>query len=197
MNRKAMAALLGFAALTLSGCGGGGGGSGGGGGVISPPPDTKPAATKATTRVSVFGAMSSNGRIATVQTSMPVPSGVMVNYSSPGANGVFPLRSGVITPAGPVKVNNADFSNSWYDTATRKLTIVLVNISGRALTSNKTGNGVEIAAINFTVPSGTSFLVGDTATTPPDNNISVYQDRLPGAYGLLGGITCNFSTTFE
>src|SRR6185369_14356593 len=138
-------------------------------------------ATKAITTVSLFGTMSSNSTLATVKTSMTVPNGVLVNYSSPAPAGyaqdTFPLRSGVVIPSGPVKVAASDFSNSIFNTATRKLTINLVNLNRLPLMGNAIGSGAEIATLNFGLSS--------TATIASrDSSVEVYQDRLPDSFAI-------------
>ena len=190
MKKYAMPTILcAVLALSLYGCGGGGGGS-------AP-------VTTAITKVFLFGTMSSNSRIAGVTTSMTVPGGVLVNYSTaPGVminystpHGIFPLRSGCVVPSGPVKVSSASGS---YDNAGHKLIVSLVNGAFLNLSSSTTrnsGQGAEIATINFTLAKP-----GVTATLPTnDASPTVKQDR-PG-FGIFGdvlnGCRVNFSTTFQ
>lgn len=200
MKTHAMTAVIwAFSALTLTGCGGGAGGSGTGGGGGGGGGSTPPVAAKAVTKVNLFGAMSSSSKIATVQTTMTVPSGIMVNYSSPpGATaGIFPLRSGFAVPSGPVKVAANDISGT-FDTASRNLTISLLNnpSSPLNLQSSTTGNGAEIATINFTLASP-----GVTTPLPAEDlAVTVGQDRSTLQninVGYLSGCKVNFSTTYQ
>lgn len=172
-----------FSALTLAGCGGGGGGSG--------------PTTKATTKVYLFGNITSAEKIvATVKTSINLPSGVLVNYSSaPGATtGLYKLRKGVIVPSGPVLVSDSDFDSSSYDLASRVLTINLINFSRVSLKSGSTGDGKEFATINFSLATA-----GTLPTSMPlkDSLAEVSQDSLsnPGAIPAAG--VTNFITTYN
>lgn len=182
MKKQVLAAIIWtFSTLALTGCGGGG--------------SAPPAAVKATTKVFLFGAMSSNSRIATVQTTMTVPSGVMVNYSSPpgAVSGTFPLRGGFAVPSGPVKVSATDISGT-FDTASRQLTVSLINRGRLDLASNTTGNGAEIAALNFTLAAP------DTKPGMPaqDPLASVGQERATQpapSVDYLTGCKINFVTT--
>src|SRR3954452_10981762 len=94
-----------LSALILTGCGGSDNPI-----TAVTPPGTN--ATKATTKVNLFGNMSSNGKIASVNTAMTVPNGIMVNYSSPpgATSGIFPLRQGVAVPSGPAQVAASDIT---------------------------------------------------------------------------------------
>jgi hypothetical protein len=189
MKQFVRAAIIGtLSAVALAGCGGGGG---------SAP------VTTATTKVFLFGTMSSNGRIAGVTTSMTVPGGVMVNYSTaPGVmlnystpHGIFPLKSGAVLPTGPVRVSSASGS---YDNAGHKLTISLVNGTFLNLSSSTTrnsGKGTEIALINFTLakPGGTPIL-------PASDLFPIVRHDRPslGIFGdYLNGCTVNFTTTYQ
>lgn len=188
MKNYVKAAIIGvLSALALTACGGGG----------SAP------ATTATTKVFLFGTMSSNSRIAGITTSMTVPGGVMVNYSTaPGVmvnystpHGIFPLRSGSVVPSGPFKVSSASGS---YDNASHKLTVSLVNGAFLNLSSSTTknsGKGAEVATINFTLAKP-----GVTPTMPTDDlTPTVKQDRPSlGIFGdYLNGCKVNFTTTFQ
>lgn len=179
-----------MAPLILAGCGGGGGGGG---------TPTPAATSKIVTKAYLFGAMSSSSIIATVQTSMIVPAGVMVNYTSAtgATSGTFPLKSGVLVPSGPVQVASGDLYGT-FDTVSRKLLISLVNSTNRAaLQSSATGSGTEFATINFTpaTPGAATptFPTSDTAAT-------VGQDRHPSgvpSVGYLNGCKLNFTTTTQ
>ncbi len=194
MKRVVITLLCILSTALMSGCGGGGGSS------VGP-------TTKATTKMFLFGAMSSNtrfgvysssGKIASVQTSMTVPSGIMVNYSSPAPAGYpansFPLRKGFVVPSGPVRVAATDFTGT-FDTSSRILTISLVNLERALLKSTTVGNGAEIATINFTLAS--------PGVEPPmplaDPLVIVSQERptQPVSVDYLTGCKTNFSTTFH
>ncbi|HEY3307023.1 MAG TPA: hypothetical protein VGJ93_01085 [Desulfuromonadaceae bacterium] len=196
MKKKILAVTLTvFSALTISGCGGGGGG----GGAIAPA-----TVTKAVTKVYVYGNMSSpasfgnlssNARIATVQSKMSLPAEVMVNYSSaPGATaGLCFLRKGVIVPSGNTLLSASDFSFSTFDIASRVLTLNMINSGRQRLKTNTNGNGVEFATVNFTlttpgVPSGLIPLFDQAAA------IGEEMPDLSLAYLL--GRRINFVTTF-
>jgi hypothetical protein len=190
MKKYLLAAVIsGVASIFLSGCGGGGGGS------STPAPAAK---SKAVTKAYLFGAMSSSSIIATVQTSMVVPSGVLVNYTSASGatSGVFPLKSGVLVPSGTVKVAANDLSGT-FDTASRKLAITMVNATTRAsLQSSATGSGTEFATINFTLATP-----GTTPALPTSDPTAVIsQDRQSSgapSVGYLSGCILNFTTTFQ
>lgn len=175
-----------FSALALAGCGGGGGGGGGG------------PVTKATTKIYLFGNITSAGNIVgTVKTTLNVPSGVLINYSStPGATtGLCILRKGVIVPSGPVQVSASDFSGSSYDLTSRVLTLQLVNFSRAALKSGSSGNGKEIATINFSLATPgvlpSSMPVKDSLAEVGQEVLSTHATSYP-----LGSET-NFETTYQ
>lgn len=188
MKRYIVATLIcALSALTLTGCGDGGGGG------TTP---TTPAATKATTKVYLFGALSSNSKIATVQTTMIVPNGIMVNYSSPpgATSGIFPLRRGVAVPSGPVQVSAADISGT-FDIASRKLNIYLFNnpTNPVLLKSSSSGIGEEIATLNLTLASpGVQPLIPAL-----DKLVMVSQDRGGNSVNYLSGCSANFVTAYQ
>lgn len=178
--------------LTLTGCGGGGGGG-------SAP------VTKAVAKLYLFGNMSSpasfgnmssNAKIATVRTTMTVPSGVMLNYSSaPGAtSGLCILRKGVIVPSGKVQVSAADFNLSTFDIASRILTVNMVNNGRVQLKSSTTGNGVEFAALNLTLAAP-----GVTPSAIPleDQNATIGEELPDLSLAYLPGRKINFLTSFQ
>jgi len=175
-----------LSALTLAGCGSSGNPS-----AVTP---VETQATKASSKVYLFGNMSSNSRIATVDTSMNVPDGIMVNYSSPpgATSGVFPLRSGVAVPSGPVQLAPADISGT-FDVSSRKLYLRLMNNPGNSvlLKSSSNGNGEEVATLNFTLASP-----GIKPVMPAmDELITVGQDR-GNSINYLGGCKVNFITDY-
>ena len=189
MKRYILTAVTGlFSVLALAGCGGGGGGG------SSP-------ATKAVTKVYLFGNITSADKIvATVQTTMNVPSGVMLNYSSvPGAtSGLCTLRKGVVVPSGPVQVSPSDFSASTYDIAGRVLTVRMVNNGRLPLKSSSTdngGKGTEIAMINFSLatPGGTPSMMPEEDLVP-----TVSQEALlVHDVTLSPGCKISFATTYQ
>lgn len=194
MKNYALCAFI-YSALTLAlaGCGG----HDNGGNNITIPP----AATKAITKLYLFGNMSSNSKVTSVQAAVTVPSGIMVNYSSPAPAGypanTYPLKSGFAVPSGPVRVAEADISGK-YNTDSRELTIYLVNQSGVALRSSMTGNGAEIARLNFTLA-----VAGAIPALPApwqDPLVKVGQELatqpLPTVISLTGCIL-NFVTTYQ
>ncbi len=173
-----------FSALALAGCGGGGGGGGG--------------AAKATTKVYLFGNITSAANIVgTVRTTLNIPSGVLVNYSSaPGAtSGLCKLRKGVLVPSGPVMVSTSDFNSSSYDIASRVLTLNLVNSSRVSLKSGSSGNGKEIATINFSLATAgnipTSMPVSDSLAEVGQEVLSTHDTSYPT------GSKTNFVTTYQ
>jgi hypothetical protein len=178
------------ALAVLCGCGGGGGGGGG----AAPPP------AKVVTKVSLFGTMSTNSRIATVQTTMVLPSEVMVNYSSPpgATSGTFPLRGGVVVPSGPVKVAATDI-NGMFDIAARKLTLFLLNTPGGSqvpLQSSASGEGTEIATINFSLATAGGALPA-MPTVDTDARIGQHRQTVPPTINYLSGCRINFATTLQ
>jgi hypothetical protein len=188
MKKYAMAAFI-YSTLILAGCGGGENNS-----VATP-------ATKAVTAVYLFGNMSSTSKITSVQTSLTVPSGLLVNYSSPAPAGypanTYPLKSGFAVPSGPVRVAEADITGT-FNTTTRNLSIYLLNQGGIALKSGSTGNGTEIARINYqlaaagvipTLPSpweDSAVIVGQELATLPTPSAT-----------FLPGCKLNFLTTYQ
>lgn len=189
MKRYIVAALIcALSALTLTGCGGDGGGT-------TPTTPTTPA-TKATTKVYLFGALSSNSKIATVQTTIIVPNGIMVNYTSPpgATSGIFPLRKGIAVPSGPVQVSATDISGT-FDIASRKLHINLFNnpTNSVLLKSSSSGIGEEIATLNLTLASpGVQPLIPAL-----DTLVMVSQDRGGNSVNYLSGCNTNFVTAYQ
>jgi hypothetical protein len=173
-----------LSALALGGCGGGGGG--GGATLVLP--------TKAVTTVYLFGNMSSNSTVASVQTSMTLPSGVLVNYTSPpGQPGVWPLKSGVVQASGPTKVSLVSGS---FDTVSRKLEISLVNgafANISASTTTNGGKGTEMATVNFTLKTP-----GTTVAMPTHDPSPVVGKMTPGpTVSYQNGFQTNFTTAFH
>ncbi len=181
-----MAALT--MSLLLAGCGGGG----------------SPATVKATTTVYLFGAMSSSSKIVTIHSELTVPEGIMVNYSSPpgATTGKFPLRSGSIVPSGPVKVAQSDITAD-YNLSDRKLTIDYVNTpdfaaateSSKKIRSGVTGNGVEIAILNFKLTTPNSIPV--LPSPWQDINASIYEETSSLSIINSTGLKLNFITAFK
>lgn len=199
MKRILLSAVVsGLAALALTGCGGGGGGGGG-------------VTTKAVSKVYLFGTMSSNtrfgvystsGKIASVQTSMTVPAGILANYSSPAPAGypanTFPLRSGFVVPSGSVNVAVSDITGT-YDTSSRILSLSVFNPPpGVLLKSGASGNGAEIATINFSLATP-----GTETAVPLADPLPVVSQARPsltssfGSLGNLAGCKVNFVTTYQ
>jgi hypothetical protein len=183
--------LAGLTVAALYGCGGGGGG--GGATLVS----------KAATKVYLFGNITGAGKIvASVKSTMNVPDGVLINYSStPGAtSGLCKLRRGAVVPSGPVKVSGMDSNDTFgtYDIGRRLLTINLVNISQDFLKSSTTANngaGMEIATVNFTLVTP-----GVTPAAMPlkDSAAEIGQFILsPPDLSYPAGNEINFSTTYQ
>lgn len=194
MNKYLVMTILAVISLSgLAGCGGGGGGGGGG------------VATKAATKVYVFGHMTSIGRLSTVQTTINVPDSVLVNYSSaPGAtSGLCILRKGVIVPSGKVLATASDFNLSTYNISSRVLTVFMVNNGRLLLKSSTTGNngkGEELATVNF------NFATPGVIPTamPLADAFATISQELPGtlpadppSVSALPGSTINFETTYQ
>jgi hypothetical protein len=177
-----------FAALA-AGCGGGGGGGG------------STTVTGATAKVLLFGSMSSSSRVAAVQTTLPVPSGVLVNYSSPAPAGypanTYPLRGGSIIPSGAVHVAASDLSGS-YNTSTGLLSVSLLNSNRVPLKSSNVAMGAEIAAISFKLVSpGVLPVLPDPWQ---DAQVTVWQElATPPVVSVvsLPGFKLNLATTYH
>ncbi|MBT0666116.1 hypothetical protein KI809_17525 [Geobacter pelophilus] len=178
-------------ALTLAGCGGGGGGGG--------------TTTQAVTTLYLFGQMSSvsNSKIANAMTTINVPDGVLVNYSSPAPIGLPPntyeMRTGFASPSGTVLLSPSDITGS-YNTVNRKLTVTIVNsafLPLRSYTSARgaaTVKGAEVAKVYFRLdpPGGTPIL----PIQDPIATIYQYRDADP-VMRLLMGSRVNFDTKFQ
>jgi len=174
----------------MAGCGGGGGG----GGVAAP-------VTRAAAQVLLFGSMSSSSKVAAVQTSFVVPSGVLVNYSSPAPAGypanTYPLKSGSVVPAGPVQVAASDLTGS-YDTATGTLSISLLNSGRVALKSTTSGLGQEIAQVNFKLV--TPGVLPSLPTPWQDAQVTVWQELATTpvvSVVTLPGFKLNLSASYQ
>ena len=180
-----IAILATVSAIVVAGCGGGGGGS------AAP-------ISKAATKVYLFGNITSSANIvATVKTTINVPTSVLVNYSSaPGAvTGLCKLRKGVLAPSGTVQVSASDLDLSSYDLASRVLTINLVNSSKLSLKSSASGKGAEIATINFTLATSG---VAPTLMPSTDTLAEVGQETLATfATSYPAGSKTNFDTTYQ
>jgi hypothetical protein len=181
MKKFAIAAFI-YSTLALAGCGGGG---------------DDAVATMAVTAVNLFGNMSSNAKIVSIKTSMTVPGGILVNYSSPAPAGypanTYPLKSGFAVPSGPVRVAEADITGT-YNTTTKNLSIYLLNQNGVALSSSSIGNGMEVAKINF------KLAVAGVAPLLPipwqDLSVEVGQEQ-PAGVNYLTGCKINFLTSYQ
>jgi hypothetical protein len=192
MIRYAKAVAFGVvSAATVAGCGGGGGSGSSGGGAV----------TKATTKVLLFGAMSTASKVAAVQTSFIVPSGVLVNYSSPAPAGypvdTYPLRGGAVVPSGPVRVAASDITGT-YNTATAMLSLNLLNSARVGLKSGTVGMGIEIATVNFKLVSPGALQVLPVPWQDPA--VTVWQEvPTPPIVSVvtLPGFTLNMSTSYQ
>lgn len=183
-----MLAATALFAVVMAGCGGGGGGS------------TAPV-TKATAKVLLFGAMSSSSKVAAVQSSFPVPSGVLVNYSSPAPAGypanTYPVRGGSIIPSGAVHVAASDLSGT-YNTSTGLLSVNLLNSNRVALKSSTVGMGSEIATVSFRLVSP-----GVLPVLPEpwqDAQVTVWQElATPPVVSVvsLPGFKLNLATSYQ
>lgn len=185
MKRLISIALAGLLpALLLSACGSGGGGS-----------TTALPATRAVSTMFLFGNMSSGSTITSVQSTITLPSTILVNYSSPPGttSGNWPLRSGAVVASGPTRFSVAGGS---FDIASRKLEITLVNGGFLNLSSSTTkngGRGTEIATVNFTLASP-----GVTTALPAQDASPVVGKQSPGPnIGYQNGCKTNFSTVYR
>ncbi|MCM0084514.1 hypothetical protein L4X63_23335 [Geomonas sp. Red32] len=189
MMKITVAALVAlWAAVTLTGCGGGGGAAAG-------------PVTTGVTKVQLFGNMSTNCTVGSVQTTMQVPSGVLVNYSSPAPSNypahTFPLKSGAVVPSGPVRFQQSDISGT-YNTQTMQLTVSMVNSAGSNITSSTTGSGQEIATIMFKL--ATPGVLPTLPTPWQDPQVVVWQRFPTTPYPTIvsrPGYTLNFATTYQ
>lgn len=177
-------AIIAFSALSLAGCGGGG---------SSP-------ATKATTKIYLFGNITSAGSVvSTVKTTMNIPAGVLLNYTSAALpTGLCTLKKGVIVPSGPVLVSASDFSDSTYDPKSGVLTINFVNSNPTgtpSLKSGATGNGKEIATVNFSLATP-----GVLPASMPEKDTLAEVGRFvlsPPTVSYPVGSLTNFATTYH
>lgn len=174
--------------IILAGCGGGGG-------------TTVPPKTQGTTVVYLFGTMSSSSRVATLHSEITIPDGIMVNYSSPpgATSGKYPLRSGAITPSGPLKVAQSDVTAE-FSVADRKLSIDYLNtpdfttMARKNIKSSTTGSGTEIATLNFKLKTADVF---PTLAAPwEDVAVSIYEETSTLNVINSTGLKLNFVTTF-
>ena len=135
--KKSFQALIiaSVALLTLVACGGGGGGS------------SSIAISKQSTKLYLFGNLSTNFNVAYVTTTLTVPG--FVDYSSsPGdSNSTSPLRSGVITASGPIL---ASLVSGSFNRNSKLLTLTLTNGSFLNMSSSRLrngGRGTEVATL--------------------------------------------------
>lgn len=143
MKKRIYTLIVGCTALvTLSACGGGGGGGGAG---------------KTTTKLYVFGNLSTNYSLATVTSAVTVPNFVDYSSSSSDVNNTSQLRSGVIRASGQVLASSATGS---YNKTTKLLTITVTNGSFNTISINGT-TGTEIATLLTT--AGTTLPTSDLA----------------------------------
>lgn len=173
MKRHALVSIIGIMGLlTLAACGGGGGGGGGG-------------VQKQTTKLYLFGNLSTNFKVANVTTTLTVPNFTDYSASASDANGVSSLRSGVITASGPALASQV---SGTYNVNSKLLTIALVNGGNLNMTSStvdNAGKGTEIATLVTT--AGTTLPTTDPAP-------AVGQFRLvPPKVSDLNGCLVNFA----
>lgn len=156
-----------ISALALSGCGGGGGGAS--------------APQKQTTKLYIYGNLSSNFNISNITTTLDVPS--FSDYSAPtkpASGTALPVSSKVFLPTGKANpLSAATFAT--YNSTTNKLTITVTMDPFKNMSCNTTrnaGKGVEFATL-ITAP-GTSLptvdpspVVGKFRLVPPN---STYQN---------------------
>jgi hypothetical protein len=176
-------------AALMAGCGGGGGG-----GSSAP-------ATKGAAKLFLFGAMSTSSRVAAVQTTLPVPSGVMLNYSTPAPAGypanTYPLRGGSLMPSGPVQVAASDLSGT-YNTSTGLLSVSLLNSNRVALKSSTLGMGTEVATVSFRLVSPGALPV--LPDPWQDAQVTVWQElATPPVLSVvtLPGFKLNLAATYQ
>jgi len=167
-------------ALALTGCGGGGGG----GGAAAAAPAAPAGPTVATTKMFLFGTMSS----ATAGGS----AGIMENINTTIAS----LPAGVtltsVVPSGSAAAIPVGDATSGFNGATRDLTISLLNSNHTAVVASNVGNGAEVATLNFSLTGG--------ATPPiptPGTATTVFQFRAPVSVKELNGCIINFTTTYH
>lgn len=165
----------------LAGCGGGGG---------APAPKTQ-----GSVAIYLFGTMSSSSKVASIESKFTVPSGIMVNYSSPpGVNtGIHPLHSGSIVPSGLSVFSKDDFSTA-YDIDNQMLTVGVVNKQMINIQSNVIGNGLEIATLSFKLTTPDVFPVLPTPWQDPA--AVVFQNTLSVDTVVKTGLTLKFITSF-
>jgi hypothetical protein len=123
-----------IALLTLVACGGSGGGNPA---VIS----------KQSTKLYLFGNLSTNFNVAYVTTTLTAPNFVDYSSSSNDSNNTSPLRSGVITASGPISVSSVSGS---FNRSSKLLTLTMANGSFLSMSSSKfrnNGKGTEIATL--------------------------------------------------
>ena len=172
-------------AVALSGCGGGGGG-----GAAAPAAPATPAPTVATTKMYIFGTMSSAtaggsaGIVNNINTTISaLPAGVtLTSIVHSGATATMPVVAG-ITPS------------TSFDGATRNLEINLLNttdIDVKADTTSNSGKGIEVATLYFSLTGGT------TPSIPtPGAATTVFQLRNINEINYLNGCVVNFVTTYQ
>lgn len=172
--KKSFQALIiaSVALLTLVACGGGGGGS-------------SIAISKQSTKLYLFGNLSSSFNVAYVTTTLTVPGFVDYSSSSSDSNSTSPLRSGVITASGPILASSVSGS---FNRNSKLLTLTLTNGSFLNMSSSRlrnSGRGTEVATL-VTTP-GTLLPAVDT--TP-----AVGQFRIsPLKSGELHGCAVNLA----
>jgi hypothetical protein len=146
-NTLLNSAILLALALILTGCG---------------DSSSEPLKTQGSAKVFLFGTMSSSRKIATLHTEVIIPSGIMLNYSSPpGGTGKYPLRSGVIVPSGSVTFSQSDITAE-FRVSDRTLFVDCINWPDstgfrKNIRSGSVGDGVEIATLNFKLATADAY----------------------------------------
>ncbi|HXE96056.1 MAG TPA: hypothetical protein VN642_06605 [Dongiaceae bacterium] len=174
--------------IILGGCGGG---------------SSEPPKTQAVTKVYLFGKMSSSSRVATIESGITVPDGIMVNYSSPlgATTGKYPLRSGSIVPSGPVKFSPNDIVFTEYNLSDRKLVFKFLNtpeLNNKGITKNirsgTEGDGVEVATMYFILAKPNVLPI--LPTPWQDTAALIGEDSASQGIYYAEGLNLNFVTAF-
>ena len=172
---RVTALLVSMGSIILSGCGGGGSGGGGGGGAAA-----VAAPTTKSTNLYLFGTMSSNSRLSHVTSTVNVPNFVDYSAANKSVKGVYNLRRGILTAAGPFLASSVSGS---YDNNSGALTITVQNgtfLNISSSTTKNAGKGSLIASIVTKINASIPAQDPNPVVTKDRPTLGIYGDPQDG-----------------